>query len=234
MRQIEGFRIGPVAVPFRDLTDTFAEMEAEARRLGLSTAGLPEELARATAALSRDIRLQQHGVMEMVGVFTPLDRALSDLQVQMEAAASEAARMGISTAGVVAEHQRRIALLVQESRGPAAVRSCRAACGPGADRAVPADRPRTVRSAAGNGAGSDCRDAHGLLDRGRRQGRIRPLSLLFGARAGPALVPRYAEVVQYTQCLLAPVPRVARIRGREHGAPNERHARFWADSSKGE
>src|SRR5688572_26928872 len=56
LREIEGFRIGPVATAFRDLDETFAEMHAEATRLGVSTAGLAEAQARANRLLTQEFR----------------------------------------------------------------------------------------------------------------------------------------------------------------------------------
>jgi hypothetical protein len=116
MRQIEGFRIGPIATQFRDLNDEFEEMRAEAERLGVSIEGLAEEQARANQLLGQDIRQQIHGIMEMVGATSSLGRALGDLDAEMRKAWIEAERYGVSTANLARTHHLAAQQLIQEDR----------------------------------------------------------------------------------------------------------------------
>lgn len=107
-RQIEGFRIGPVATQFRDLNDTFAEMSAEAARLGVDVTGLAEAHKREAEALTRRIQLEEVAVAQTVGVLDPMTAALRTLDLQMQEATARAREFGISTAKV-AETQYRLA-----------------------------------------------------------------------------------------------------------------------------
>ena len=116
MRQMEGIRIGPVATQFRDLNDGFAEMRAEMDRLGISTAGLAEEQARANQALGRETQRQFVGVAAAVGAMSGLDVQLQLLNLDMQEAALRAQELGVPLHTITQQHLRLAAALVRQSQ----------------------------------------------------------------------------------------------------------------------
>jgi hypothetical protein len=101
----------------RALADLDAEMRLawiEADRLGYSTANLTRQHHLAAQELIQQDRLRRHASLEVVGIFSPLQRALADLDAQMELARVEAERLGYSTAGVAAEQQRLAQAIIRQ------------------------------------------------------------------------------------------------------------------------
>lgn len=114
MKQIESFRIGPVATGFRDLNDQFAMMAEEAGRLGVAVEGMAAAHIRAASELNRQFMLERTSVGEMVGHFSPLDAALRTLELNMQAAAARAVELGIPLTNVTAKHHQLAAALVEQ------------------------------------------------------------------------------------------------------------------------
>ena len=116
MREIEGFRLGPIQTQFRDLNDRFEEMAAEASRLGVSIEGFAAAQERAQNILTQESRQQLHAVMEAVGVMTSYQRASGDLNATMQIAINQAGEYGISLANVHVLHAQLQEQLRQEER----------------------------------------------------------------------------------------------------------------------
>ena len=88
----------------------------EANRLGISTANVHREFALQSNILIQQDRLRRHEIMVMVGAMTEFSAAIGNLNAQTQVAINEAARLGISAAGVHLEFARRVAVLTQQER----------------------------------------------------------------------------------------------------------------------
>ena len=81
----------------QDLNAQFQIAWNEAERLGISTAKLGREFNRQAATLVQQDRLQRHDIMQSVGLIDEFDRAILDLNANLQIAWQEAERLGIST-----------------------------------------------------------------------------------------------------------------------------------------
>lgn len=108
--------LAPIQGPIAAINEQFREMAIAARNLGLGQGHLMAiEKARAIAikeAVQQD-RLRRHASLEQIGIYSPLTRALKDLDVQMQLARIEANRLGYSTALVAREQQRLAAEIIR-------------------------------------------------------------------------------------------------------------------------
>ena len=118
---MEGFRLGPVATQFRDLNEQFDALREEADRLGISTAGLAEEQAKANAALSREIQSQGFQVAGAVGAMSDLDVQLNLLNLEMQEFAARAQELGVPLTNISQQHNRLAQALVQQHQAATAV-----------------------------------------------------------------------------------------------------------------
>ena len=106
----------PLQRALADLQVEFGNLWHQADRLGISTRNLGKIHQAAIDQLMRDERLRIHAAGEAVGVFTPFQRQLMDLQVQFEQAAVEASRLGLSIGKVVETHQEAIRALQRQQQ----------------------------------------------------------------------------------------------------------------------
>jgi hypothetical protein len=95
-KQIEGFQLGPIKVQFRDLEEQFDALEAEANRLGVSTAGLSEEYSRQRKLLGLEFRRQDAQFKASAGVISQYTASQRMLRIEHEQAKLLADQYGVS------------------------------------------------------------------------------------------------------------------------------------------
>jgi hypothetical protein len=78
----------------------------EANRLGYGAETIHRQFALGVRELQQQDRLRRHANLEVIGLWSPLQRALGDLDAQMQLARVEAERLGYSTAFVAREQGR--------------------------------------------------------------------------------------------------------------------------------
>jgi hypothetical protein len=113
-RTFEAFQLGPVNAQFRAIEHTFADLRAEAQRLGVSTAGLAEEQARANRELQRSLDAERFTLSATVGAMDDFSVAMHLLNLNFQQAAERAQELGIPTANLTREHQRLADAMIRE------------------------------------------------------------------------------------------------------------------------
>ena len=106
----------PLEGALQILAAQMQEAAAQARDLGVSTAGMAREFELQGNILIQQERIRQHGIMLAVGAISDLGAALGDLNAQFQIAINEANRLGISTANVHREFALQTNILVQQDR----------------------------------------------------------------------------------------------------------------------
>jgi hypothetical protein len=109
--------VGAMGSLGKQLGDLDAQMRLarnEAERLGISLANLARAQQLAADDILQNWRLAAHAIGEAVGVWTPLERALGDLDAQMKLARNQAERLGLSTANLTQIQQEATQAIIRQ------------------------------------------------------------------------------------------------------------------------